>query len=659
MSLDDYALKLKSLSDELRDLEFPIDDKIMLSTLSAGLGEDLSNAASNLTLLATPTFEQAVAYLRLEERRLKHLRARAAHTAFVAASPVALRLPPRAPASPLGSAAGFLQPVTRPARPAPGPARTVPAGQTGPGPPCRAPAGQTGPWTGQRPFRRWSPRPSSPWRWRQWWCAGAPAPRPSQHTAPPWTAGHNPWTGVVHAYSMPVPRAPTRHHGAASATHQAFSAPSLPGLRRPPGRDSVGSRAPDRPPERPLRARMVAVATGSWAPAHMAAHPERSCRTDASYPQRLRPHPSFHASMPPRFWPDALATATLVNIRPCRVRWSYTPHQLLYGVPPAYDDLRIFGCRCYPNTAATAAHKLAPRSLPCVFLGYPANTKGYRCYDPVSHRVITSRHVYFDELVFPFQQGLGDTSDDAPGARWPSCGRAPATDHGGPLCAGPVWSLGVSVAFGAPGAPVARGALGAPVARGASVAHGDPGVPVARDARGVPGAPVACGVPFDLGRFVSCLVGRLAVRLATRRCGPCAHAHPRTCGRATAVYTLPRRPHVCASSLAFRPAGRRRRAFTSRPCRTRSDRFPGRVTPRPRRPCRRPTRPAAARRLSFARPANRARDRPTRSAARSDRLLRRRQPGDRSFASAHLGSRCLTRPALACRHAGGIRRAAA
>jgi hypothetical protein len=29
-----------------------------------------------------------------------------------------------------------------------------------------------------------------------------------------------------------------------------------------------------------------------------------------------------------------------------------------------------------------------------VFIGYPSNTKGYRCYDPVSHRVITSRHVY-------------------------------------------------------------------------------------------------------------------------------------------------------------------------------------------------------------------------------------------------------------------------
>ncbi|KAK1620085.1 hypothetical protein QYE76_025602 [Lolium multiflorum] len=130
----------------------------------------------------------------------------------------------------------------------------------------------------------------------------------------------------------------------------------------------------------------------------------------------------FHASMPPRFWPDALATATLlVNIRPCRVRWSYTPHHLLYGAPPTYDDLRIFGCRCYPNTAATAAHKLAPRSLPCVFLGYPANTKGYRCYDP----------------------GPCATPPTTPGARLPPRGRAP-TDRVAP--AGPAWSLGVSCA---------------------------------------------------------------------------------------------------------------------------------------------------------------------------------------------------------------------
>src|SRR3954466_9332191 len=113
----------------------------------------------------------------------------------------------------------------------------------------------------------------------------------------------------------------------------------------------------------------------------------------------------FHANVPPRFWPDVLATASLLlNIRPCRPRWNYAPHHLLFGTPSSYDDLRIFGCLCYPSTADTSSHKLAPRSVACIFIGYPSKSKGYRCYDPVSHRVFTSRHVYFDEHVFPFQQ---------------------------------------------------------------------------------------------------------------------------------------------------------------------------------------------------------------------------------------------------------------
>jgi hypothetical protein len=79
LSLDAFCLRLKTLSDELRDLEFPITDTLLLSTLTAGLSEDLSHAASNLTLLTTSTYEQAMAYLRNEERRLKHLRAHAVY----------------------------------------------------------------------------------------------------------------------------------------------------------------------------------------------------------------------------------------------------------------------------------------------------------------------------------------------------------------------------------------------------------------------------------------------------------------------------------------------------------------------------------------------------------------------------------------------------
>jgi hypothetical protein len=60
LSLDAFCLRLKTLSNELHDLEFPITEALLLSTLAAGLGEDLSHAASNLTLLTTPTYEQAV-----------------------------------------------------------------------------------------------------------------------------------------------------------------------------------------------------------------------------------------------------------------------------------------------------------------------------------------------------------------------------------------------------------------------------------------------------------------------------------------------------------------------------------------------------------------------------------------------------------------------
>jgi hypothetical protein len=97
LSIDDFCMRLKTLSDELRDLEFPISDALLVSTLTVGLSEDLSHAASNLTLRTTPTFEHAVMYLRLEERRLKNLRSRADHTALAAGvSPAAP--PPRAPA---------------------------------------------------------------------------------------------------------------------------------------------------------------------------------------------------------------------------------------------------------------------------------------------------------------------------------------------------------------------------------------------------------------------------------------------------------------------------------------------------------------------------------------------------------------------------------
>jgi hypothetical protein len=110
----------------------------------------------------------------------------------------------------------------------------------------------------------------------------------------------------------------------------------------------------------------------------------------------------FQASLSTSYWVEALHTAThLLNRLPSKAVSHPTPYFTLYGTAPTYDHLRVFGCACYPNTSAIASHRLSPRSTCCLFLGYSPDHKGHRCLDLASHRIIISRHVVFDEDVFP------------------------------------------------------------------------------------------------------------------------------------------------------------------------------------------------------------------------------------------------------------------
>jgi transposase InsO family protein/uncharacterized membrane protein YgcG len=121
----------------------------------------------------------------------------------------------------------------------------------------------------------------------------------------------------------------------------------------------------------------------------------------------------LQAHLPARFRAEALHTSTcLLNCLPSTTCPAPTPHQALFGTPPRYDHLRVFRCACYPNIAATAPHKLAPRSTLCVFLGYSPDHKGYRCFDLSSRRVLISRHVVFDESVFPYSSTTTPPSSD-------------------------------------------------------------------------------------------------------------------------------------------------------------------------------------------------------------------------------------------------------
>jgi hypothetical protein len=122
----------------------------------------------------------------------------------------------------------------------------------------------------------------------------------------------------------------------------------------------------------------------------------------------------FQASLPASYREEALHTAThLLNRLPSKAVSHPTPHFALYGTAPSYDHLRVFDCACYPNTSANAPHKLSPRSTHCLFLGYSPDHKGYQCLDLTSHRIIISRHVVFDEDVFPLAGSTPPTDLDS------------------------------------------------------------------------------------------------------------------------------------------------------------------------------------------------------------------------------------------------------
>jgi hypothetical protein len=110
-----------------------------------------------------------------------------------------------------------------------------------------------------------------------------------------------------------------------------------------------------------------------------------------------------HAAVPFRFWSDAFSTACfLINRTPTRVLNMKTPLELLFKELPDYTFFKVFGCACWPHLRPYNNHKLGFHYKKCVFLGYSALHKGYKCLHVLSNRVYISRDVIFDENLFPF-----------------------------------------------------------------------------------------------------------------------------------------------------------------------------------------------------------------------------------------------------------------
>ena len=110
-----------------------------------------------------------------------------------------------------------------------------------------------------------------------------------------------------------------------------------------------------------------------------------------------------HAKLPASFWTYAVHTSVyLINRMPSVVLLNKSPYEILFKTTPSVSHLRIFGCACFPLLRPYRLHKLQPKTIMCVFLGYASQNKCYLCYEIDSKRTYISRHVIFNEHVFPY-----------------------------------------------------------------------------------------------------------------------------------------------------------------------------------------------------------------------------------------------------------------
>src|SRR6185369_1893658 len=126
-----------------------------------------------------------------------------------------------------------------------------------------------------------------------------------------------------------------------------------------------------------------------------------------------------------KFWCEAVAAYVHVwNRVPTSAVPNTTPFEVWYRKKPDVGHLRVWGCVAYVHIQRDKRDKLGSHMEKCIFIGYPDGIKGWKFYNPTTHKVVISERADFDERYT--YKSFGTTLVDIPDTSWQARESTPA-----------------------------------------------------------------------------------------------------------------------------------------------------------------------------------------------------------------------------------------
>ncbi|GJR81635.1 zinc finger, CCHC-type containing protein [Tanacetum coccineum] len=108
---------------------------------------------------------------------------------------------------------------------------------------------------------------------------------------------------------------------------------------------------------------------------------------------------------------DLEPAARILNMVPTK-KVDKTAYEVWHGQAPKLSYLRAWGCEALvKRDTLTKPDKLEPRSIKCIFVGYPKETMGYSFYYPHENKIIMARNAEFFENSLITQKVSGSLKD--------------------------------------------------------------------------------------------------------------------------------------------------------------------------------------------------------------------------------------------------------